>query len=171
MEDQFVRSTAASRETPWYGPVIRVRYQETDRMGVVFHGNYVTWFEVGRSEWIRSLGTTYRELESNGLLLPVTDLHITYKQPAKYDDLVAVYTRLEEMSAIRMVFRSVVCRIDEQEAERLMKQGWVSQPKGIELVVGRTELAWVNGTNWRPTRLDRAHHETWSRLQQLVAET
>lgn len=170
MEEQFVRSETASRETPWYGPVIRVRYQETDRMDVVFHGNYVTWFEVGRTEWIRSLGITYRELEASGLLLPVTGLNIAYKQPAKYDDLVAVYTRLDEMSAIRMAFKTVVCRIDEQEAARLKKQGWVNQPSGTELVIGRTELAWVNNTNWRPARLDRTQPEVWALLQQLVTE-
>lgn len=164
-------SESASRETPWYGHIIRVRYQETDRMDVVFHGNYVTWFEVGRTEWIRSLGITYRELETSGLLLPVTGLQISYKQPAKYDDLVAVYTRLDRISAIRMEFNSVVCRIDEQASEQLSKEGWVHKPYGVELVSGRTELAWVNSTNWRPARLDRSQPEVWSILQSLISET
>jgi len=74
---------------------VRVRYAETDQMGVVYHSNYVIWFEVGRVELLRQLGFTYREMESgDGILLAVADLRCRFKQPARYDDLLLVRTRL-----------------------------------------------------------------------------
>ncbi|WP_036698007.1 acyl-CoA thioesterase [Paenibacillus taiwanensis] len=154
--------------TPWYGHVLRVRYQETDSMRVVFHGNYVTWFEVGRTEWIRSLGINYKDLETEGLLLPVTDLQVSYKQPAVYDDQVAVYTRLQDCSPIRMAFQSVVCRVQQSLADELSGNGWISEPTGELLVQGGTTHAWVNG-DWHLTRFDRAQPDIWKLLQELKA--
>ncbi|MGZ9583231.1 acyl-CoA thioesterase [Paenibacillus marinisediminis] len=167
MEQSIVWSSEPSEETPWYGHVIRVRYQETDRMDVVFHGNYVTWFEVGRTEWIRALGIEYRELEAQGLLFPVTGLNVAYKRPAKYDDLVVIYTRLGSLAPIRMAFQSVVCRIDESQVEKLHTHGWVNQPVGEMLVEGGTSHAWVSSANWRPVRIDREQPEVWSMLQRI----
>jgi acyl-CoA thioester hydrolase len=74
---------------------VRVRYAETDQMGVVYHSNYVIWFEVGRVELLRQLGFTYREMEGqDGILLAVADLRCRFKQPARYDDLLCIRTRL-----------------------------------------------------------------------------
>jgi len=95
----------------WYAHPIRVRYQETDQMGVVFHGNYVTWFEIGRTEWIRNLGFTYADIETKGLLFPVIDLAVSYVLPAKYDDTVIVCTKVKEFSPLRMEFQSQVRRV------------------------------------------------------------
>ena len=63
-------------------------------MGVVYHANYLNWFEIGRTQMIREMGFTYRGMEEEGVLLPVVDLDIKYRQPARYDDLVTVFTRI-----------------------------------------------------------------------------
>lgn len=76
---------------------IRVRYGETDQMGYLYYGNYALYFEVGRAEAIRQLGFTYRELEEQGVIMPVAELNIKYLRPALYDDLVTVKTTLREL--------------------------------------------------------------------------
>ena len=80
----------------WHLHPLRVRYQETDQMGVVYYANYLTWFEIGRTEFVRHFGTTYREIEAKGLLLPVVDAECSYLSPARYDDRVAVCTTIAE---------------------------------------------------------------------------
>lgn len=76
---------------------IRVRYAETDQMNVVYHANYATYFEVARTESIRKLGFTYREMEAMGIEMPVTEITMTYLRPARYDDLLTVETVLREL--------------------------------------------------------------------------
>jgi acyl-CoA thioester hydrolase len=76
---------------------IRVRYAETDQMGVVYHSNYFPWFEAARAEAIRQLGYTYAEMEKMGVVMPVIDVHCRYIRPAKYDDLVTIKTTLKEL--------------------------------------------------------------------------
>lgn len=76
---------------------IRVRYAETDQMNVVYHANYATYFEVARTESIRQLGFTYREMEAMGIEMPVTEITMTYLRPARYDDLLTVETVLREL--------------------------------------------------------------------------
>ena len=72
---------------------IRVRYSETDKMGIVYNGNYFTWFEIARTEYCRSFGQTYRDWEERGYFLPVVESHCQYKHPASYDDTVDLYCR------------------------------------------------------------------------------
>ncbi|SDF47039.1 MULTISPECIES: acyl-CoA thioesterase [Paenibacillus] len=153
-------------QSVWFGYPLRVRYQETDRMNVVFHGNYVTWFEVGRTEWIRALGMNYRDLEARGLLLPVVDLQVKFKRPAYYDDRVMVYTRLMQLSPLRLTFESQVCRIEGGTDTGLPEAGWVSKPSGKLLVEGTTTLAWLNA-DWRPIRLEREAEDVWSLLERM----
>ncbi|MBK6990496.1 MAG: acyl-CoA thioesterase [Chitinophagaceae bacterium] len=76
---------------------IRVRYAETDQMGVVYHGNYIPYFESSRAEAIRELGYTYSDMEKMGIIMPVVDVHCHYLRPAKYDDLLTVKTILKEL--------------------------------------------------------------------------
>lgn len=83
---------------------VRVRYAETDQMGVVYHGNYAQYFEMGRVEWLRNLGVSYRWMEENGIMLPVVSLSMNYKKPAKYDDLLIVKTILKNQSSVRIEF-------------------------------------------------------------------
>jgi len=83
---------------------VRVRYAETDAMGVAYYGNYFAWFEVGRCEWLRTQGWSYREMEAAGWLLPVIEAHCEYRQPSRYDDPREVRTRGHLLSAVRIRF-------------------------------------------------------------------
>ncbi|MDX1364488.1 MAG: thioesterase family protein [Arenibacter latericius] len=82
----------------------RVRYGETDQMGVVYHGNYPQYLEMGRVEWLRSIGISYKTMEENGIMLPVISLNINYKKPALYDDLLTVTTRIHKRPLVRIEF-------------------------------------------------------------------
>ena len=83
---------------------VRVRYSETDQMGVVYHGNYAQYFEMGRVEWLRNLGLSYKWMEENGIMLPVVALTINYKKPARYDDLLIVKTIFKSQSSVKIEF-------------------------------------------------------------------
>ena len=83
---------------------VRVRYADTDQMGVAWHGYYLAWFEVARTDWLRSLGWTYREMEASGVYLPVIDARCEYRRPARYDDAVEIRTAGQITSPVRMEF-------------------------------------------------------------------
>jgi acyl-CoA thioester hydrolase len=83
---------------------LRVRYAETDKMGVVYYANYFVWFEVGRTDLLRTLGWTYREMEAAGVSLPVIDARCEYMRPARYDDEVEIRTSGRLLSPVRMEF-------------------------------------------------------------------
>lgn len=90
---------------------LRVRYAETDQMGFAYYANYLAWFEVGRCEWLRSLGWSYRDLEAqDGIMLPVIEAHCEYRQPARYDDELLIRARGELASAVRIRFTYEVVR-------------------------------------------------------------
>jgi acyl-CoA thioester hydrolase len=78
---------------------VRVRYAETDQMNIVYYGNYAQYFEVGRAEWIRSLGFTYKKMEEMGVRMPVVQLECNFLRPAYYDDLITIKTVLKELPA------------------------------------------------------------------------
>ena len=82
----------------------RVRYSETDQMGVVYHGNYPQYLEMGRVEWLRSLGIYYKEMEKSGIMLPVISLSVNYKKSALYDDLITVKTQLKKTPLVKIEF-------------------------------------------------------------------
>jgi acyl-CoA thioester hydrolase len=81
---------------------ITVRYAETDMMGVVYHGSYLPWFEIGRTTLLREQGLPYRELEAEGFLLPVLEVNARYLRPARYDDTVTLVTTLREKPTLRI---------------------------------------------------------------------
>ena len=83
---------------------VRVRYSETDQMGVVYHGNYAQYFEMGRVEWLRKIGISYKWMEENGIMLPVVSLNINYKKPARYDDLLIVKTIFKKQESVKIEF-------------------------------------------------------------------
>jgi len=83
---------------------VRVRYAETDQMGVVYHGNYAQYFEMGRVEWLRNLGVSYADMEKDGIMLPVVSLTMNYKKPARYDDLLTVRTILKKQAGVKIEF-------------------------------------------------------------------
>lgn len=83
---------------------IRVRYGETDQMGVVYYGNYAQYLEQGRTEWLRELGFSYKWMEENNIQLPVTKLEINYRLPARYDDVITVITKLQKTPTAKIEF-------------------------------------------------------------------
>jgi acyl-CoA thioester hydrolase len=89
---------------------LRVRYADTDRMGVAYYANYLVWFEVGRTEWLRDTGSSYRDIEENGVALPVIEAHCEYRQPARYDDEVEIATRATLLTPVRIRFDYEVTR-------------------------------------------------------------
>ena len=80
-----------------HSTTVRVRYAETDRMDVVYYGNYAMYFEIGRVEAIRQLGVSYKDIEDMGIILPVVELNIKYLRPAKYDDLITIKTQIKTL--------------------------------------------------------------------------
>jgi acyl-CoA thioester hydrolase len=83
---------------------VRVRYAETDRMGYVYYGNYAQYYEVGRVEALRQLGTSYKEMEDNGIMLPVYICNLKYLKPALYDDLLLIKTSVKELPTAKITF-------------------------------------------------------------------
>jgi acyl-CoA thioester hydrolase len=96
---------------------IRVRYAETDRMGLLHHANYLVYFEQGRTELLRQQGYTYRDLEDQGFLLVLTKVEVKYKKPARYDDVLTVRTIVVKTTAVRIDHRYEVYRNGELVAE------------------------------------------------------
>lgn len=82
-----------------YDTTVRVRYAETDQMNIVYYGNYAQYFEVGRAEWIRSLGYTYKQMEEIGVRMPVVKMEVKFLRPAQYDELITIKTLLKELPA------------------------------------------------------------------------
>ena len=115
---------------------VRVRYAETDKMGVVYHANYLVWFEVGRTDWLRQSGWTYREMEAAGVSLPVIEAHCEYRQPARYDDEIAIDARAVALTPVRLRFEYRLSRASD----------------GTLLAEGYTVHAAVDGSG-RPCRL------------------
>lgn len=112
---------------------VRVRYAETDQMGVVYHGNYAEYFEMGRVEWLRNLGLTYKFMEENGVMLPVVSLTMNYKKPARYDDLLTVRTIFKKQDSVKIEF----------DYEILNEEGEL-------LTIGNSVLVFVNMQTGRP---------------------
>lgn len=115
---------------------VRVRYAETDKMGVVYHSNYLIWFEIGRTDWLRDTGWTYREMEADGIQLPVIEAHCEYRQGARYDDDVEIRTRAKKLSPVRVQF--------DYEARR--------RADGAMLATGHTVHATIDRQG-RPVRM------------------
>ena len=130
----------ANRDQPQAGRTVcshaRVRYADTDQMGVVYYANYLVWFEVGRTEWLRHMGFTYREVEESGIVLPVIEARCEYRQSARYDDEIEIRTRGTLLSAVRVRFDYEIVR----------------QHTGVVAAVGCTVHASVDPSG-RPTRL------------------
>jgi acyl-CoA thioester hydrolase len=102
---------------------VRVRYAETDQMGVVYYGNYAQYFEVGRVESIRQLGYTYKDMEAEGIIMPVVEAHFRYLRPARYDDLLTVRSQIREMPTHhKIIFHQEV----RNEADELLCSGEIS---------------------------------------------
>ncbi len=119
-----------------YETQIRVRYAETDQMGYVYYGNYAMYYEVARTESLRNLGVTYKELEAFGVMLPVLELNINYAKPALYDDLLTIRVSIPTLPKVKIAFDYEVFN---QQSELLQK--------------GTTTLVFVNMKSGRPCRM------------------
>lgn len=128
---------------------IRPRYAETDQMGVVYHANYLMYFEVGRSEFFRALGYTYREMEQQGVILPVIRAEVDYLQPALYDDTLRIRTSLKTLKGARLELHYEVLR-DAGGDEQVLARGM-------------TAHAFV-GKDLKPLKLRSANPEMWALL-------
>jgi len=114
---------------------IRVRYGETDKMGVVWHGNYIAYFEVARTAALRALGHSYRAMEESGVMMPVVEAGVTYQHPARFDDLLEITVTIREPPKARMRFDYAI-----------------TGPGGVPVATGFTVLAFLNGETRRPCR-------------------
>lgn len=114
----MTEETRSSGPAPWSEihaeARVRVRYAETDQMGVVYHANYLVWFEVGRVEILRSLGLSYKQFEAEGFMIAVVEATARYKSPARYDDEIAVRTRISALRGSLMKFAYRVVRVEDE---------------------------------------------------------
>ncbi|QJC52998.1 acyl-CoA thioesterase [Paenibacillus albicereus] len=164
-------------QAEWMLYPLRVRYQETDAMGVVYHANYLTWFEIGRTELIRSKGYAYGRIEQEGLMLPLTDLDSQFRQPARYDDAIVVCTRVESFTPMRVGFRYQIRRLASASAEAALPalgEGTVRAARedgeglpGELLAGGGTRHVWVD-RGFRPARLDRRLPELYELIRRMA---
>ena len=103
---------------------VRVTYHDADIMGHAYYSRYLVWFEMGRTEWIRDFGVSYRELERRGILLPVRECHVRYHAPAMYDDVVTIVTQAKELTRTRLEF---ACRVEQADGA-LVAEGSTMHP-------------------------------------------
>lgn len=130
-----------------HGTVVRVRYADTDKMGIVYNGNYFMFFEIGRTELLRSLGLPYVELERAGYLLPVLEAHAEYRMPAYYDDELEIVTTYEDSLSATLTMRYEILR-------------------GTDVVAtGYTRHSFVRADVWKPTRPPRIFIDAIERAQ------
>ena len=114
---------------------LRTRYAETDQMGVVYYGNYPQYLELGRVEWLRAIGLTYKEMEAEGIMMPVVSLQIQYKKPALYDELITIRTKLKDLPSTKIEFDYEILN-----------------EKGQLLSTANTILVFVDAKTFRPIR-------------------
>ena len=119
----------------YFDYVLRTRYAETDQMGVVYYGNYPQYLELGRVEWLRSIGFTYKAMEKEGIMMPVVSLKIQYKKPALYDELITIRTKLKELPSTKIEFDYEILN-----------------EKGELLSTANTVLVFVDAKTFRPVR-------------------
>ena len=114
----------------------RVRYEDTDKMEVVYHGRYISYFEFARTEMVRDIGFSYRRMEEMGILLPVTEINIKFRRPARYDDLITCISTVEEMPNRALTVIQKIVNAD-----------------GVVLVNGSVRLHFVDQKTKRPVRI------------------
>jgi len=109
---------------PVHETTCRVLYGDTDAAGVVYYANYLRYFEKGRTEYMRDLVLTYREIEAQGLVLPVIECYSRYKAPAAYDDLLTIETSLAEVKNVSCRFHYRICKIGSNDERILLAKGF-----------------------------------------------
>ena len=133
-----------------YSTQIRVRYKDTDQMGIMHHSNYVVLYEQARTEWLRAMGLTYAEIERRGVMSPIIEIHSRYHYPAFYDEVLTVKVSIDEMPAARLIVASEVYN----EAGKLINTGSVT-------------LGFMNSATRRPCRVPEWFTEA---LEEYIAK-
>jgi acyl-CoA thioester hydrolase len=129
---------------------VRVRYAECDPMGVAYHGNYLPWMEIGRTELLRTSGVSYGAMEAEGFFLVITRCAVRYRRPVRYDDLIEIRTRVEQVSRVKIRHAYEVVLI-ERHSRSADPADPATPPDGV-CATGDTELACV-GADGRPREL------------------
>ncbi len=132
---------------------IVARYSETDQMGIIHHSTYVNWFEVGRTDLIKKAGKSYKQLESEGLWLPVIKVEVNYKEPARYEDAVLVHTSIDAYNGIRIRFKYKIVKEDTEKTS----------------VIGYTEHCWTDSL-MKPLSLRKKDRELHGTLEKIFKE-
>ena len=132
---------------------VTVRYAETDQMGIVHHSNYAVWYEIGRSDYIKLLGTSYSEMEKAGIMTPLLNLSCHFGLPAYYEDDLVIYTSVSSITAARIVFAYTVSRVE--------KDGSMT-----ELGYGSTEHAFVDAQTFRPCNIKKRMPDLYEKIKQ-----
>lgn len=132
----------------------RVKYYETDMMAIVHHSNYIRWFEEGRVDYMRKNSIVMADIESQGVQIPVTGVSCDYKLPARFDDEVAIHTRLTAYNGIRMTFTYEVYRLADNKL----------------LVTGESRHCFIQTVGFKPITLKRSLPDTHQYLLQLLAK-
>lgn len=131
--------------------IIRTRYAETDQMGVIYHANYFTWFEIGRTEFFRQLKMDYSKLEEENILLPVIDVGCKYIQSAKYDDEIIIKTWLTSLKGVKLEYKYEIIRKSDK----------------VLLAEGYTRHAFVN-KELKPVNFKKKMPHVWDALNQSI---
>lgn len=126
---------------------LEVRYAETDQMGVVHHSNYAIYFELARVDWLRKVGMHYHEMEKNGVMLPLSRLNLNFKKPAKFGDNLQVFTKLNQMPDVKIIFDYEIFNNEEL------------------ITTGQTVLVFVDKTTMKPMRCPKSTLELISNFK------
>ncbi|NLY66216.1 MAG: acyl-CoA thioesterase [Tissierellia bacterium] len=130
---------------------IRVRYKETDQMGVVYNGNYFTWFEIGRVEFLRSLGISYLDMEKMGVYTAVAEAYCKYIRPARFDDEIVIKTKIRRLTDVRLEFEYSLYRKEDDEL----------------IATGYTLHAFVD-KDIKPINFRKKHPDIWKLLKETI---
>jgi acyl-CoA thioester hydrolase len=131
--------------------LIKVRYVETDQMGIVHHSNYYHWFEVGRGDFLKQAGANYEEIEKEGVMVPLIETHCIYKSPAKYDDDLIIRTKIESLIPTRVEFSYKVIRTADEKV----------------LAEGETSHVFTNKT-FKPVNLIKENNKIYNLLKSSI---
>lgn len=130
-----------------------VRYAETDQMGVVHHANYPVWFELARTDFIKTIGVTYSEMEAMGIMLPVAELNVRYRIPAKYEDELTVETHIERITPARVVFGYKIYKDND--------------PEQTVMIEGSSTHAWVD-LSMKPMNMKKWHPDLFNKIAAMA---
>lgn len=130
---------------------IKVRYVETDQMGIAHHSNYYPWFEVARGDFIGKLGITYKQIEEQGVLFPLVESHCKYLVAAKYDDELLIRTKVKEMNGVKVIFTYEVIRLADHKtiAEGKTVHAFVTKDLKLINMKKRHPGIWTKLEKWK----------------------